>query len=399
MAASPRGIAVAANFFVGGSISEQYYTEPEKRIAIADQKKGIDSGTPTIVLTEQGFHSVILKGAYWHQLNDLQPSADFVYYHDPRDGSNIATTVGEWMTFKGTGCYGNSCIVNIQRAGQFRSAQAELDEYDYWGGTYYGDSTPPDGCPECPPIEARSHRQAPWLRTVQRLASVIFEKPTRRMARTAPQVLATPASPATPRTLRTRPIGPGEGKGVRREIFVPHPNAGSTKDVINNFTAGVRQTKMAQLPGWEDVDLASGRVAVTSVEPVVSLGNHPDFYLLTLSRVGTTERYGLATVNREGWLMSVTVDAPGSFQRAFSQDDAARLVAERLGRTPHRASRAYADGNVSRMASEFHPFWQLDTDGGPAYVDELGDVFIPDSAGRGILMGKNGLQALRRVRR
>lgn len=171
----------------------------------------------------------------------------------------------------------------------------------------------------------------------------------------------------------------------------------SPKDVIDNFRHGVQQTKMAQMPGWEDVDLTSGRVEVTSVEPVTSLGTHPDFYLLTLSRIGTNERYGLATVNREGWLMSVTVDEPGTLRFALSADDAGSRVAKRLSRRPRRTSRVYADGNASSIASEFHPFWQVDTDAGTAYVDERGDVFAPDAAGRRVLAGWGGLLGLRRV--
>jgi hypothetical protein len=389
---SPHGIAVAANWFVGGGISEQYYTGANKRIAIADQKKGISRSTPTIVLTEQGFHSVTLKGAYWHQLSDLQPSADYMYYHDPRDGRDVSTTVGEWMNFKGTGCYGYDCIVNIERGDQYGSAQAELDEFDYWGGTYYGDPVPPDGCPECPPIMAHLHR--PLTTVLQRIAKAIFEPPATRMIRARPYSQVTQPTARTP---RVKPVGPGQGKGVRREIFVPHPGSVSTNDIIENFRAGVQQTKMALIPGWEDVDLRSGRVAVSSVEPVVSLGNHPDFYLLTLSWIATAQRYGLATVNHEGWLMSVTVDASGSFQSPFTADEAASLVADRLNRTPRRTGRVYADGSASLIASEFHPFWQVDTDAGPAYVDERGDVFVPDPTGKGLLAGKGGLQRVRRV--
>lgn len=209
---SPRGIALAASRFVTGGISEAYYAgDAEKRIAIADQKKGINSGSPTIVLTEQGFHSVTLKGAFWHQLNNLQPNTDYVYYHDPRDGANISTVVGEWMTFKGTGCFGYSCIVNIQRFGQFRSALAELAEFDYWGGTYYGDPSPPDGCPECPPMMARHDGQGPLAKAVQWIARTIFEGgPATRMARTPSYIQA--AAPA-PRTARSKPVGPGQGKG------------------------------------------------------------------------------------------------------------------------------------------------------------------------------------------
>lgn len=156
---------------------------------------------------------------------------------------------------------------------------------------------------------------------------------------------------------------------------------------------------MRPIPGWEDLDLTTGRVSVTEVEPVVSLGGHPDFHLLTLAWIKTGARYGLATVNREGWLMSVTVDSPESFKSALSTPDAATRVAASLGRLPRTIARVHADGNASRIASEFHPFWQVDTDGGPTYVDELGDVFVPDAAGKGLIAGKGSLLRLRRVGR
>jgi hypothetical protein len=107
----------------------------------------------------------------------------------------------------------------------------------------------------------------------------------------------------------------------------------------------------------------------------------------------------LATINREGWLMSVTVDTPGTVRSAFSAVDAVARVTASLGRTPQRVARAFANGNASPIASEFHPFWQVDTDGGRTFVDERGDVFVSDPTALRVIAGRSGLEGFRRVNR
>lgn len=399
---SPNGTARAATHYVGVSISAAIYDQYQKRQAIADQKMGIYRHDPTIVITDQGFHSVIVKGAYWHQLTDLQPSADYMYFHDPALRSSVSNVLSYWMDTTANSCSGY-CIQNIQRSTQYWSGQAALQEFDAWGGTYYGDPNPPDGCSHCP--KEATNRPLPFGRTLRGLLAFFFHKPEIRLVRT------NVSDPLLPKGRAVRTIaqgsapqsrGPGRGGGVRGEVYVPFPHGTTPEELTENFWAGIDQTRMYLQPGWEQLTPPLREVHLSQIEHVRSLSRHPDYYLLSLT-VGTSGRqYGRAMLSEEGWLMAVTVYGPESFRSSFDGSRAiAAVLAHRPGEIIRHNERVYAVGNASSIERPLHPFYAVSSDTATFYVDEQGSVFteaLPKPGAHVMLLKDGRPRALEHLR-
>lgn len=142
---SPLGLAAAASYYTGLNI--QAVTHAEASVAIAEQRMALEIREPTIVIGNSGFHAFLLIGASWHQLNNLQPYADYVWYHNPDGIINVRDTLAHWMVTTDI-CDGGSCYTNVV-ASEAGAPTGPLSEFDAWGGTYYGDPTPPSCCQGC----------------------------------------------------------------------------------------------------------------------------------------------------------------------------------------------------------------------------------------------------------
>jgi hypothetical protein len=388
---SPRGMALAGTNFTGQAMANFYYVDSERRQAVADQKKAIYNGNPTMVLTNAGLHTVILKGGYWQQLATWQPQMDTMVFHDSDWSPNIVDTVDYWAMNRISGCYGNTCVQMVGTTGQRSFAAAELAEYDEWGGTYYGDPDPPSGCGQC---QARSGNPS-WLDRARGLLAFVRRpagSPASSAARFSAQAqLNRGPSPAESISRKST--------GVRQFTYVPHPYATKPNDIIENFVAGVQQTRMSAIPGWNDLDQIAGRVRVTDVRRIRSLSRHPNYYLLTLkTRDGVP--YAVAAVKEDGWLMSASViegsglDSPRTELWATNQANA-------LFNVPGvRFEAVYGNTTMTRGSSLFSPLFLGEMPGiGTVYVNSEGEVFGPDPAGAHVLeTPQGGSRRFRRLR-
>jgi hypothetical protein len=396
---SPEGVALAATAFVPGTaiVATDYYV-PDLRLAIADQHMNLERGEPTIVINEAGTHSVLLKGASWHKMSDLRPAVDYVWYHDPSwsGGASIACTVSEWMNTVGTRA-NYVMITSIQRADTFSSSSTALSEFDAWGGTYYGDPAPPE-CPNCEE-QALADTPLPFLpamRLVTRLAGGLLRNRVSPMASTTDSATQ-PQAPARNRSSRA-------AQGVRKEIFVPRPNATDARGIALNLWEGLKQTRMYQIPGWDKLNPSRREVVVGRTDFVHSLGNHPDYHLLRLDNLDGTP-YALAAVSVEGWLLAVTVLTNTIPDLSQTEDWAKTVVSEDTGKEPLGVRRVHAYSSAIDGPSVFRPFWEVDSIEGTLLVNHRGQVFAErdgekaDTDPRPFLLRRGRVRPLSRLTR
>lgn len=379
---------------------DEFYVSQEKRQAVADLKKGITVGNPTIVITNYGLHSRMAKGGSWMQLPNYQPNVEYITTFDPADYGPRSDTVGYWVDYVGAGEPGGSYIRAIQVSGQRGSGLADLAEFDYWGGTYYGEEDPPDGCPECQPIEPE--HSTSLLRPVLRL----FAKPlSTRLAAGSTSSWALTTQTGAQRRLsnRRRPVGPEEQRNhaVRRIIYVPKPHANTAADVVENLMAGMRQTNLSTVEEWADLDalLAQRRITISSVDRIQSLSGHPEYWLLTLRSDG--QPFAQALVSEVGWLLSVMRAYPGVTVLEPKAVTWAKGVVAELGYSAPEVRRVHMSNNLTRMSgsAEYDPFFEVTSPGQPpVYVTQEGAVYKVDAAGTGIAFWTDGQRRLARIR-
>jgi hypothetical protein len=141
--------AAAATFWLGQSIYADGYVGPiELQQAVADQQKGLDQGTPTIVAVNAGSHAILVKGASWHKLFDAlqRPFVDYMIIQDPLGTPNETRSLGQFMNIDMPfyqGCSYHPCAMNFQVPGQYHSGETGYYEFNWWGGAYYG-ALPPN---------------------------------------------------------------------------------------------------------------------------------------------------------------------------------------------------------------------------------------------------------------
>jgi hypothetical protein len=378
---------------------DDFYTgESEKRQAVADMKKGISVGNPTIVITDGQLHSKLVVGGTWTQLPNYQPNVEYILTADPQDYGPRNDTVGYWLSSVGNADYTGLYVRLIQTYGQRYSAVAELAEFEYWGGTYYGDENPPDGCPECPPIMAAP---APdWLHSVVSL----LKRPAALRASVNPRSGAgsRPSNIGQSAADRPRLIGPQQQKNhaVRRFIFVPKPHARTREDVVANVMAGMDQTNLRNAEGWEDLDSLrpAGRISATGVDYVESLTGYAPYWIVTLRADGVP--FAQALVSEAGWLLSIMRVRGGATVPEIRSSEWARGVATGLGYRASRARRVHMSNNLTRDAgsADYHPFYEITSAGEPPlYVSQDGHVFRVDSHGKGIGFWKDGERRFTRI--
>jgi hypothetical protein len=383
-------IALAATHFVGGTpMVRTLYTEDEFRRAVGDQLMNLQRGEPTIVIGGYGGrHALILVGASWSQLSTMQPQMDFMTYHDPEwpaGGPGLSVTVAEWMSTVGNA---GGLMDNVQRGDTYRSSDAAVAEFDSWGGTFYAEPDPPADCEKCPPPLEDGHLESAWSGLKHTLGTVasLLQKP-------GPWAKRQSAILRAPRVK----LGPAKADhGVRKETYVPKPYATSSQDILQNLWTGLQQTKMYLQPGWEKLG-SQAKLVVTGIEPVISLSNHPDYYLITLA-TPDGRPYALAAVSSEGWLLAATVLTLALPELEQNGGWAATKAESVLGVVPGSARRVYADGTVQSPAI-FRPLWQVDTSTGPVFVDHRGQVLAETDAGQAqyVIDGRQHPRYLKRV--
>ncbi len=384
------GIAHAATHFVGGTpIVRTFYIEDEYRRAMGDQLMNLQRGQPTIVIGGYGGrHALILVGASWSQLSTMQPALDFMTYHDPEwpeGGPNLSVTVWEWMYTVGNA---GGFMSNIQRGDTYQSSDAAVAEFDAWGGTYYSEPDPPPECDKCPPPLEDGHLESAWSGLKHNLGMLasLFQRPSPYAKR----------QNAIVRAPRVKVGSAKSDHGVRKEIYVPKPYATSSRDILQNLWTGLQQTKMYKQPGWEKLGSPSQLVA-TRIEPVISLSDHPDYYLITLATLDGRP-YALTAVSSEGWLLAATVLTQAPAELEQTGDWAAARIGSVLSIASSGARRVYADGNVQSPAI-FRPLWQVDTPSGPVFVDHRGQVLAETETGQAqyVIDGRQHPRYLKRV--
>ncbi len=398
---SPNGIPIEVAAFTGWNVEGDWYNGDagNRQNATADQKKGISQGRPTITLTEDGFHSVLVVGGSWHALSTEQPDDDYMLVHDSAIGSYINYTIGEWMQQIMSASSGGGALYSVQAAGQKYSTADELSVFNYWGGTYYGDPDPPSGCDLCNP-QARLDVPlsgpvrgllAGWWRFSplgSRLAAV-------RMSRSNTGLKYSAASRS--RVQSAVPISAGRSAtGPRRDVFVPFPNATAAGQIIENFRAGIRQTRIDQMPGFGDLNLDSQLLQVSSVEAVTSLGSHPNYYLLSIATAAGGP-YALAAVSGTGWLLAVSIISGVPTELPGSLDWAKDVVQTKIGATATRAHKVYFVSSATAYQSILRPTVRIEAPGRTLYVDVRGRVFEEDPTGGEEVHLNSGVSHLRRV--
>lgn len=378
-----------------------YVGDDDKRRAVADMKKGISVGNPTIVITDSGLHAKMVKGASWQQLANFQPSVDYITTADPANYAPTNDTVAYFLQYVGNADFTGTFMDLVETTGQHYSALDELADYDNWGGTYYGDETPSDGCDDCPPLEAGLLAQSFGM-----ALKLIRPGSPIRASLTSSRVFGSPASfrfqqPST--KSRSRPVGPGQQRNhaVRRYIYVPNPHAHRAGDVKQNLLAALQQTKLREVEGWEDLDalLAGHRISVTAVEHVDSLSRHPEYWLLSLRADG--QSYARALVSEEGWLLSVMRVPPSvAIVEPASASWAATVAAsEGYPSAPIRRVHMYNNLTLRSGSAGYDPFFEITAPGrDPIYVAEDGSVYRLDSAGSGVAFWRDGKRHFTRIR-
>jgi hypothetical protein len=381
----------------------QYYVPSESRILIADIQKGISVGSPTIVVTNSGMHAKLVIGASWHQLGNYQPNVDVMITADPWDYGARVDSVGYWLTNVGNGDPGSTFYNTIHSSGQKFSALGELAEFDSWGGTYYGDPEPPNGCEGCLPLMAEPSPQptTSWLRGVLSLFASNRAPHLALASRRAKSVVPSQSQEKALQRGYRQPVGPAYrlNHAVRREIFVPWPQTQSAQRVFDNARAGMRQLNLTAVQGWEGLDLAIESLEPSSIERVVSLSNDLEYWLVTLKFGGRP--YAKAIVNRDGWLLSAMRADENEDQFETKRSEWAQALVRQTGHSPRGARLVHLAGNLApHLGSEdYSPLFEVTTDdGGPVYVAQDGLVFREEVGGPLVGHGRHGRKTFVRVR-
>jgi hypothetical protein len=383
-----------------------YSGDSEVRPEVAAIKKGLLLGNPTIMITNHGQHSKIVIGGSWTQLTSWQPQIDYITTADPADYGPRSDQLANWVTNVGNLDELGSLLA-IQVLGQKGSAGGELDAFDYWGGTYYGEEDPPDGCDNCQPLEETT--SLGWLRAL----AAFFRPPQIRLNRSSIGSLSTTVSLVSreeaqapqqpPITNRRRHVGPQvlRNHSVRRFIYVPKPHATDPGDIVKNLMAGFDQMHLKNAPDWQDLDnlIKGNQLRVSSIVHVDSLTGAPEYWLLTLEANGA--KFAQALVSETGWLLSVmrapigvVIDEPRSL-------DWAQAVASEMGYAKPEIRRVHMVNNLTRRSgsADYDPFFEVTSTGhAAAYLAQDGRAYRVDTQGTGIAYWKDGERRLTRIR-
>ena len=401
------------------------------RQAIADQQKGIERNDPTIVAVENGKHVVLVIGTNWSRLNDAlqSPRSHTMTLHDPAQGANLASAVGDWLNYAvdthyvGGECVaGKPCAINVARSGQKFSAQQALSDFDAAGGSYDGpppqtptgryklngngqcywepnDSGPNQCSPnsgrykldgsgncywdandsgpdQCSPGGAWSRPRALWRLALSALRPAV---PSPRGSATFSDGSPAPAGPAGS---VGRSYGAAAGVAAAQagstDEAAPFPYAIAAAEILENARQALRKAKVDESLQMPELRMETNDLRARRILDVKSLGARPDFYVLELeTRNGA--RIANVAITRAGHLMGAE-DARRKNLTAAADITVATGVAARGGVATRSARYVYAPNDAEPGMSYFRPLVEVDTPDGKVYVNSRGRAFAdPDS--------------------
>jgi hypothetical protein len=446
--ASTRVQTQALSAFANISTSHDLYSGYNGlRQAIADQQKGIERNDPTIVAVENGKHVVLVIGTNWSRLNDAlqSPRSHTMTLHDPAQGANLASAVGDWLNYAvdthyvGGECVaGKPCAINVARYGQKFSAQQALSDFDAAGGSYDGpppqnptgryklngngqcywepnDSGPNQCSPnsgrykldgsgdcywdandsgpdQCSPGGAWSRPRALWRFALSALRPAV---PSSRGSATFSDGNAAPAEPAGS---LGRSYGAAAGVALTQagstDEAPPFPYAIAAAEILENARHALRKAKVDESLQMPELRMETNDLRARRILDVKSLGARPDFYVLELeTRNGA--RVANVVITRAGHLMGVE-DARRKNLTVAADITVATGIAARGGVATRSARYVYAPNDAEPGMSYFRPLVEVDTPDGKVYVNSRGRVFAdPDSTvGR-----QRGMSPARQIKR
>jgi len=399
---SQEGMQFALWDYSGINTANEFYVAAESRKLVADIQKGISQGNPTIVVTGSGTHAKLVIGASWQQLGNYQPKVDVIITADPWDNGSRVDAVGYWLTSVGNGDAAASFYNTVHVSGQKFSALAELDEFDVWGGTYYGEPDPPNGCEQCTQmVEPNAQPLASLLRSLCSL--FLWNRPAHATSANRRLDVAVPRPSQREVAQRgyRQPVGLGFKRehAVRREVFVPWPWANPRDHVFDNALAGLKQTDLAAVSGWEDLNQIIGHLHPSSIERVVSLSSNLEYWLLTLRLGGRP--YAKALVSEDGWLLSAMRADDDDGQTETRRPEWAKDLVGQAGLRPKGVRLVHLESNLApHLGSEdYNPLLEVTTEEDePVYVTRDGRIFREDADGSRVGFTKRGIRAFSRVR-
>lgn len=421
---SPRAIAGAATTFVSGAMEDVLYGGvDEQRLALADLSKNIYQYDPVIAIVNSGWHAVIVNGVTWQELETTQPQGDWVIVQDPLRSPRTLFTVGQWRNSEGMACGpGPPCMRSIMRVGRRSFALQELEEFDYLGGVYSGPPPPgatgrykvngygqcywdpndsgPDQCSGGPtgrykwdgsacywdPNDSGPDQCSPELASVSPRA--ILTRLLGRLIKLGRE-LSTRSSRASVTSAGNRGIGaashvvsgrqdqstPPVQARTRRHTTVPRPWGTTRDDILANFYAAVRQSRLDRMPGFENLTASNTNWRVRDVIPVASIARGSNYYLLHVTD-STGSIVGAVAVDEEGYLMGYEDSQGLDLPRPLSLDSAHELVRAKMGHASLLGRRyVYAPGSLEPGASRFAPLTRIERPDGDYYVNTGGRVF------------------------
>jgi hypothetical protein len=198
----------------------------------------------------------------------------------------------------------------------------------------------------------------------------------------------------TARTANSAVPGRQENDPIRRQIFVPKPYAVRTDDVLANLMAGLQQSHLGMVRGWETLNarVGSGRLTATSVERVSSLSRHPEYWLITLRSDG--QPYARVMLDNMGWILSAMRATAKDTRFEPQTTDWAYATAARYGYINASIRRLHMFNNLTETSgvSDFDPFFEVISAGRmPAYLSQDGDMYVLDANGKGSALWLDGL--------
>lgn len=361
--------ATNGEFNVGQTVtSNEYCSGANGKSAleqvIADQYRHLTTLNHPLITVTSSDNYTLVTGTQWQELPNGSPQVTGMWIIEPHWGESFVNMVvwREGLTSH-SGCY-----LNVQIASNYFGVyNNEWNEWDAWGGTYYGDENPPE-CAECPPEALlASPLKSLWVALAHAMPKTLRGSVGRMGEPWAPRQSSGPSVSPGPKRSR--------GPGIKQvPVYWPR----TKRDVIADFVGGVRVTQLARQPGYEILDLADGANIVKDVQYVRSLGSQRSFYLLTIAGVDGTPR-ALASVDERGWLGAVKLITTADELNPISNERALRLASAAGGIVKEAPVLVAGEGPM--FGDWLHPTWQVRTLDGYSYVHPLGAIFLPDKAG------------------
>jgi hypothetical protein len=429
-----------ANNFVGGVEFQQYNSNQDQvalKQAIADEQKGVEQGSPTIVVTSQATHVVVVKGVTWHRLNDAiqRPNQEFIHVHDPaRPFGNTSWTLGDWLQNQipvQTGnCFYFSCAYQFQKAGIAFTGTPALEQFEQEGGTYVGpgpsqptgrwkldgwggcyweaNDSGPDQCTGSAPTgryKDDGHGGCYWDPNDSgpdqcvpphpvALVSVLRHAFGRLFPRSADRASSsTRASLGTMRATQfshtttmnrnqvgaTPPSDRTSKSATRNGTHIPHPYGTRDSEIMENVAAAIQQSHLAEAVNIPELAMRHNELRARRILDVKSMTKRADFYVVELEDYAGTSVANVA-IEKSGILLGVEqthgVEAARSLDLAVASTRARRYIAG----PPTRVHYVHLIGPAETGSPLFAPLAAVESPDGTIYYNSRGEAFADESS-------------------